>query len=62
MNVSHRPEDQGFTLSFVSAGEGEPIVLGEHDEIVWAEYDGPILYLIVRSPRISHNDGPGAAR
>lgn len=61
MNVPHRPEDQVFTLSFVSAKEGEPIVLGEYDEILSAEYDSPRFYLVVRTPWIAHNDGPGAA-
>ncbi len=45
-----RPEDQVFTLAHVAAKAGEPIVLGEHDEILSAEFDAPYFYLVVRVP------------
>ena len=60
----HRPEDQVFTLVNIKAKQGEPIVLGEHDEILSATYDAPFFYLVVRVPwealiddRIAESDG-----
>lgn len=53
----YRPEDQVFTLANVAAKEGEPIVLGEHDEILSASYDSPMFYLVVRVPWDAQRDG-----
>lgn len=56
-DLIRRPEDQVFTLANVAAKEGEPVVLGEHDEILSASYDAPYFYLVVRVPWDALTDG-----
>lgn len=55
--VVRSPEDQVFTLAAVVAKEGEPIVLGEHEEILSSSYDGLYFHLVVRVPWDAPIDG-----
>ena len=53
-DLVHRPEDQVFMLTHVAAKAGDPIVIGEHDEILSASFDAPYFYLVVRTPWYDH--------